>query len=135
MLGQGVGLSEVWAGLSEAWSRAGKDHGRQLVQGLRDQAQASRPHALWPGYRAEGTEREAAQGVQDVTLFAVRDGTGREAETIRQLRRPEAQVEAGVRGPRSCAHTASPAGKSARGNSSSVRLSDPGVVEQITQGW
>ena len=33
--------------------------------------------------------------MQDVTLFAVRDGTGREAETIRQLRRPEAQVEPG----------------------------------------
>lgn len=113
---------------------AGRDHARQLVQGLRDQAQASQPHSLRPeGYRAEGTEREAVQGVQDVTLFAVRGGTGREAEAIRQLK-PEAG-RAGARGPRSCAHTASPAGRSGRGNSSSVRLSDSGVVEQITQGW
>lgn len=118
-----------------AWPCAGWDHARQLVQGLRDQAQASQPYSLRPeGYRAEGMEWEAVQGVQDVTLFAVRDGTGREAETIRQLRRPEAG-RAGARRPRSCAHTASPAGRSGRGNSSSVRLSDPGVVEQITQGW
>ena len=131
----GGGAFGAWAGLSGAWSCAVRDHARQLVQRLRDQAQASQPHSLRPeGYRAEGTEREAVQGVQDVTLFAVRGGTGREAEAIRQLRRPEAG-RARARGPGSCAHTASPAGRSGRGNSSSVRLSDSGVVEQITQGW